>query len=400
MQIRSENRPTAESHSLYLHIPFCRHRCSYCDFNTYTTLGDLQLPYIESLCQELKQVGAAGENRGKRIPVHTLYIGGGTPSIIPSKQLRRVLKHVERCFNLDGDAEISLEANPGTVDAQSLSVLAELRVNRISLGVQSAIPAELELLDREHDFEAVGQAVMLSRAAGFTDLNLDLIYGVPGQTLSSWQQSLSAVLRLTPTHLSLYCLTIETGTPMKRWLDSGRVNAPDPDLAAEQYGVACDMLADHGYKHYEISNWALPGHECRHNLTYWRNRSYLGLGAGAHGHVRGFRYHVVQRPRIYIRRMQNKQPTDFPFSSAMASKHRVGRAEGMSDTVITQLRLVEEGLDLEEFEKKFGQTLDDAYGGLVSRLTEWGLLMQDGRSLRLTKKGLFLSNQVFYRFLE
>jgi len=400
MQSHLENSLPQDYHSLYLHIPFCRHRCSYCDFNTYTTLEGLQHEYVESLCHELRQVAAACEKETGRIPVHTVYFGGGTPSLLSSTQLGEILGSVKRWFRLDDDAEISLEANPGTVDTNYLLTLAEAGINRLSVGAQSAISSELRLLEREHDFAAVTKAASSSRAAGLTNLSLDLIYGVPGQTLYSWQQSLSAVLALKPTHLSLYCLTIEPGTPMKRWLDSGRLDAPDSDLAADQFGLACDILAGHGFEHYEISNWALPGYECRHNLTYWRNQAYLGFGAGAHGHSGGYRYQVVRQPRVYIRRMQNEPSAHFPFSAAVASKHSLSRREAMSDTVITQLRLLQEGLDLRGFEAKFGQSLDDAFDGLVSQLAEWGLLSVVDSSLRLTKKGYFLSNQVFYRFME
>jgi oxygen-independent coproporphyrinogen-3 oxidase len=313
--------------------------------------------------------------------------------------LTQVMGAARDSFTLIPEAEISLEANPGTVDVSYLAQLRALGINRISFGVQSAVPEELALLEREHDYAAVIEAVGMSRAAGFTNLNLDLIYGVPGQTLATWQESLLAALALNPNHFSLYCLTIEPGTPMQRWLNSGRIQLPDPDLAADQYELAGELLLEHGFCHYEISNWALPGHECQHNLTYWRNQAYLGMGAGAHGHAAGYRYSVVKQPRVYIRRMQDSVPTPYPFSLALASKHLVGTAEAISDTVITQLRLLQEGLDLEAFEAKFGQTLDEAYPGLLTQLRAWGLLAASNGRLRLTTRGRFLSNQVFYRFL-
>ncbi|MFQ5399522.1 MAG: radical SAM family heme chaperone HemW [Anaerolineae bacterium] len=386
--------------SLYLHIPFCRRRCSYCDFNTYTSLGDLKESYAEALCLEVAQVGSQTELAANARPlVHTIYFGGGTPSLMPAQSLAQIFSAIRAYFAIAPDAEISLEANPGTVDAGYLAALRELGVNRLSFGAQSAIPSELNLLEREHDFTAVVGAVTMARAAGFEDVNVDLIYGVPGQTIASWEQSLRATLALEPTHLSLYCLTIEQGTPMHRWLHSGRLSAPDPDLAADQYELACRIMAEQGYEHYEISNWALPGYPCRHNLTYWRNQSYLGLGAGAHGHAGGFRYQVVKQPRVYIRRMQQKRAGPFPITAAAAAFHVVERQEAMSDTVITQLRLLQEGLGLEAFAQAFGQSIDEAYPALVGQLVEWGLLCMENGRLRLTQKGCFLSNQVFYRFM-
>lgn len=385
--------------SLYLHIPFCRHRCSYCDFNTYTTLGELKEIYAAALCDEICQVGELAQREGRKRPFHTVFFGGGTPSLMSPPALGRILQTVQTSFGLVPGAEITLEANPGTVDPAYLTAIRDAGMNRLSFGAQSAVAAELALLEREHDFATIVEAVAMAQAAGFDNFSLDLIYGVPGQTLASWEESLRAALALAPPHLSLYCLTIEPGTPMQRWLRNGRISPPDPDLAADQYDLAAQRLADQGFMHYEISNWALPGHACRHNLTYWRSQPYLGMGAGAHGYAAGYRYHIVKQPRVYIRRMQQSEHGPYPLSAAVAGSHRVDRAEAMSDTVITQLRLLQEGLDLAAFQAQFGQTLDEAYNGTVSQLVEWGMLnAADGR-LRLTKKGRFLSNQVFYRFV-
>ncbi len=381
--------------SLYLHIPFCRHRCSYCDFNTYTSLGDLQEAYAAALITEIGQ--AAGEARR---PAHTIFFGGGTPSLMSPQAIARILQAVRDRFALSPTAEITMEANPGTVDEAYLTVVHAAGVNRLSFGVQSAIPSELQLLEREHDFPTVIEAVEMARAAGLENFNLDLIYGLPGQTLASWEQSIRAALALDPAHLSLYCLTIEPGTPMQRWLENGRISPPDPDLAADQYDLACDLLAEIGLEHYEISNWAKPGLACEHNLTYWRNGEYLGLGAGAHGHAAGIRYEVVKQPRVYVRRMNTAvSPPSYPLTTAVARCHTLTRREAMSDTLITQLRLLQEGLDTAAFAAQFDQTLEEAYGDTLSQLKEWGLLVERNGRLLLTRKGWFLSNQVFYRFM-
>jgi oxygen-independent coproporphyrinogen-3 oxidase len=389
----------ASGYALYLHIPFCRHRCSYCDFNTYTGLAELQGAYARALAAEVRQVAALAAAAGRRAAIRTIFFGGGTPSLMRPEELALILSAVRETMDLDPAAEITMEANPGTVDAASLAAVRGLGVNRLSFGVQSALPHELALLGREHDFAVAVSALEMARAAGFDNINFDLIYGLPGQSLADWQRSLDTLLPLAPEHISLYCLTIEPGTPMQRWLQTGEIAAPDPDTAADQYEAACEAMAAAGFEHYEISNWARPGRECRHNLVYWRNEPYLGLGAGAHGLAAGFRYHVVKQPRVYIRRMERDAPGPFPLSAAVAGHHRLDDAEAMSDTAITQLRLLQEGLDLDAFDARFGRTFDQVYDPAPAQLEAWGLLQRRGGRLLLTDRGRFLSNQVFYRFV-
>jgi len=344
---------------------------------------------------EIRQVAG-----GVRRPISTVFFGGGTPSLMPAETLKLILLAVAEAFDLNSQAEITLEANPDTVDETYLGALRQIGINRLSFGAQSADPAELALLEREHDFDAVIRAFELSRGVGFANLSLDLIYGLPGQTLRSWETTLEAALALDPEHLSLYCLTIEPGTPMHRWLATGRIVEPDPDIAADQSQLASQTLPDQRFSHYEISNWARPGFECQHNLTYWRNDEYLGMGAGAHGHAQGYRYSVVRQPRVYLRRMASGEPGSYPWSAAVADYHRLSDDEAMSDTVITQLRLLQEGLDLDAFAKRFGQSLFSAYPGVTEQLIDWGLLTQVGHRLLLSGQGRFLSNQVFYRYMS
>lgn len=387
--------------SLYLHIPFCRHRCAYCDFNTYTGLSDLHTAYAKGLALEMTQVTAAyasPEAQGERLPVDTVFFGGGTPSLLAANLIADILESVRTHFNLLPAAEITMEANPGTVDDAYLAQVRTLGVNRLSFGMQSALANELAFLEREHDYRTVVEAFRLSRDAGFDNLSVDLIYGLPGQSLANWERSVQAALALSPEHLSLYCLTIEEGTPLHRRLHQGQIEAPDPDLAADQYQLACSLLGE-GWEHYEISNWARPGHACRHNLAYWRNQQYLGLGAGAHGHAAGYRYQNVRQPRVYLRRLHEGAPGTYPLSAAVAEAHELAPAEAMADTVITRLRLLEEGLDLAAFRRQFGQTVREVYGETVVQLVDWGLLREKEGRLLLTEQGRFLSNQVFYRFI-
>ena len=389
-----ENMNMKESLSLYLHIPFCSQRCSYCDFNTYVSLDSLREAYSAALAKEVSFVG------GKtRPPAHTIFFGGGTPSLLTEKDLSLILESLRESFIVSDDAEITLEANPETLNLKYLKMLRDIGFNRLSMGAQSANPAELRLLGREHTFETVIRAVEMSRVAGFENINLDLIYGLPGQTPAKWEASLKAAINTQPEHLSLYCLTIEPGTSLFRQLHGGQVTAPDPDVAADQYELASEITAAAGFRQYEISNWALPNRQCEHNLSYWRNSEYLGLGAGAHGHAAGYRYDVVKQPRVYIRRMSGAMPGHYPWSPAVANKHRLSVSEAMSDTVITQLRLTDEGLDLNSFSEHFDQSLTSAYPGIVEKLIEMGLLHQEKGRLLLTKPGRLLSNQVFHRFV-
>ncbi len=386
------------THGLYLHIPFCAQRCTYCDFNTYTSIGDLKPVYARALAQEIEQVGRL-VREDEPLAVHSIFFGGGTPSLMSVDELSHILNAARRTFSILPEAEITLEANPESVSDPYLAELRGLGINRLSYGVQSAQASELQLLGREHDFATAVAALEMARAAGFDNVNLDLIYGLPAQSLASWEATLQAVLALRPEHLSLYCLTIEPGTPLQHDLQTGRIQPPDPDLAADQYQLASEAMAAAGYTHYEISNWALGDRPSRHNLTYWRNEPYLGLGAGAHGSAGGYRYQLVRQPRAYVRRLAEAQPGPFPLSAAVADSHLVDTTEAMSDVMITQLRLLQEGLDLARFEAQFGQSVDTVYGDTVGQLESWGMLTRRDGRLLLTEQGRFLSNQVFYRFV-
>ncbi|HMN61307.1 MAG TPA: radical SAM family heme chaperone HemW, partial [Anaerolinea sp.] len=278
-----------QSHSLYIHIPFCKRRCAYCDFNTYAGMEKWIPAYVDALCREMELV-AAGESGP--IPVGTLFFGGGTPSLLPLAQLERILSTAARLFSFAPDLEFSLEANPGTVDLDYLRGLKSLGLNRLSLGMQSAHPQELKMLTRLHDFPDVIRAVSWARRAGIDNLSLDLIFGLPGQSLERWSETLDLALGLGSEHISLYSLTVEEDTPLYSWVSRGLVDLPDNDLGADMFELAMDRLAQEGMVQYEISNWARRRADgslfsCRHNLQYWRGLPYLGLGAGAHGYAAG-----------------------------------------------------------------------------------------------------------------
>jgi oxygen-independent coproporphyrinogen III oxidase len=400
-----------ESLSLYLHIPFCRVRCAYCDFNTYAGLDDLIPAYARALAREVRQVGAAAP--ASVGPVHTIFFGGGTPSLMPVAHYAEIFSAVRDHFVLTADCEITLEANPGTVDGAYLDGLRRLGVNRLSFGVQSSHAWELRLLDRLHSFDDVISAVRLARAAGFDagsfGLNLDLIFAVPHQTLAMWQASVLRVLELGPDHLSVYALSLEQGTPLRSWVTRGLLPLPEADLAADMYLWASETLAARGFEQYEISNWAKNGMSrrfaCRHNLQYWRNRPYLGFGAGAHGCAAGWRYSNALAPAAYIARVTGQEAgaagngRAFPFSPATLETIAVSNETAMDETMMLGFRLVREGVREAEFEARFGQGLEARYGRRLRRLKALGLIERDAAGVRLTSGGRLLGNRVFREFV-
>ncbi len=388
-------------YSLYLHIPFCRHRCAYCDFNTYAGLEDLIPAYTRALCAEIHWLGEAA---AKRLPVHTIFLGGGTPSLLPVEALEAILRAAQDRFSWDPDIEITLEANPGALSLEYLRAIRSTGINRLSLGMQSSHPEELHFLERQHDFVDVIEAVKWARQAGFDNLSLDLIYGLPGQSLASWETSLKRALALHPEHLSLYALSLEHGTPMGGWVKRGLISLPDSDLAADMYELASERLATNGYQQYEISNWASHRNGrvqvCRHNVQYWRNLPYLGLGAGAHGFVAGYRTVNVRAPNAYIQRLSAPDHAPpFPRTPATSEARPLDRQTEMRETMMMGLRLTREGVVEAAFRQRFHTSLREAFGKEINSLVNAGLLEWSQEAIRLTKRGRLLGNQVFMAFV-
>lgn len=379
----------SDSLSLYLHIPFCSTKCTYCAFNTYINLEHLIDDFVAALGREVEIVG-------KGQTVGTIFFGGGTPSLLTPEQFTRILDTIRRSFSLNPDAEISLEANPSDLSRDYLAALRRIGFNRISIGMQTANANELTLFNRRHDNDAVARAVFAARGAGFDNLNLDLIYGFPHQTMESWKTTLQQALLLKPEHLSLYALGLEEGTAMNAWVKGGRLPAPDDDLAADMYERASALLAEHGYEQYEISNWSLSGRQCRHNLQYWLNLPYVGFGPGAHGFANGVRYSVLLSPQKYIRAMREATDSyEFPYSPATDSATVVSRDAEIAETLIMGLRLTQRGIQRPEFVRRFGVDLLDLHGGAIRRYAEHGLLNVSAERVRLTEQGRLLSNMIF-----
>ena len=406
-----------DQHSLYLHVPFCRHRCSYCDFNTFAGQEKWIPEYGKAICQEIESVAALA---GQLLPAHTIFFGGGTPSLLPLDVLEKIFAALRSSFSLQPGAEITLEANPGAVSLEYLQGLRRLGANRLSFGMQSAHPDDLRLLERQHDFFDVLQAVQWARQAGFHNLSLDLIFGLPEQALARWRDTLERAIGIGVEHLSLYSLTIEHGTPLEKRYRRGLIPLPDDDLAADMYEYAQERLEEAGYRQYEISNFARSGPDgallsCRHNLQYWYNRPYLGFGAGAHGFAAGTRTMNVGGIRPFIARCNAagaEQPAAarpfqcgrvFPAGPATRRTIAIDRHTEMQETMMVGLRLTLEGAPLHSFEQRFGVTLESVFPKEIEKLLKAGLLeyasWQGAPCLRLTRRGRMLGNQVFMQFV-
>ena len=388
---------TSEPIGLYLHIPFCTAKCGYCDFNSYAGHEHMIPSYADTL---VKDAGLWREAVGGR-EVETVFFGGGTPSLNPVEEMAKILAGMRGAFEIAVDAEVALEANPGSITTEYLRGLRDIGFNRLSIGIQSFDDEELVVLDRIHTGEDARAAFASARAAGFDNVNLDLIYGLSEQPLSAWQGNLEEALALGPEHLSLYALTVEDGTPLARDVERGRVQAPDPDMQAEHYEWTQERLTRAGYEHYEISNWARPGHRCKHNLVYWENREYLGLGAGAHSFLNGVRFSTVLLPNRYAELVDESAAALASGGGTMS--HVIGAETVtpellMADTLILGLRLIG-GVEMAAFKRRHGQDVDAIYGDVIAEFVGYGLLERTSTHLRLSVRGRLLSNELFQRLL-
>lgn len=328
--------------------------------------------------------------------VGTVFFGGGTPSLLTPQQFERILKAVYTHFALDKNAELSLEANPNDLNHNYLSALRGLGFNRLSIGMQSAVDAELRLFHRRHDADSLFQVMADARSAGFNNVNLDLIYGAPHQSLEHWRTSVQRAIVLKPEHISLYALGLEDGTPLKSWVEAGHLPAPDDDLSADMYDLATDLLGQAGYEQYEISNWSKPGYTCRHNLQYWYNFPYAGLGPGAHGYAGGVRYANLLIPQKYIDLLRSDTGEHpFPLTPVTVDSVVVDQRNEISETLIMGLRLTQEGIQRQLFRERFGIDLVDLHRPIIEKYTKFGLLVVDDVRVRLTQRGRLLSNMVF-----
>ena len=393
--------PSSKPISLYVHIPFCETKCPYCDFNTYAAIEPLMPSYIAALN---KEINLWGKLLGSP-EVHTVFFGGGTPSYLTSNDIRHTMETVHSAFKVKPDAEITLEANPGDFRDDKLTAYLNCGINRLSIGVQSFDDDLLKTLGRRHNAADATQAYRQARDAGFDNISIDLMYGLPYQSMEHWRDTLWQALDLAPPHISMYCLTLEGGTPMEHWVEQGSMPTPDSDLAADMYLAAQNEMRNAKYRHYEISNWALDGKRSRHNLTYWRNEPYLGIGPGAHSYLNSCRFNAIRSPREYIRKMREEPEGvgDASMPEAIRSVpvvdeiERIDKPLEMAETMMMGLRL-DEGISVEKFAERFGTPPSYAYGDTLKELQQLALIHTQDGAIRLTHRGRMLGNEVFSRF--
>lgn len=375
--------------SIYVHLPFCMQKCGYCDFNAYLYREDSARMYLGALRQEIER--AAASRRFQAYQVSSIYFGGGTPSTMAAAHLTGVLDLIGASFPVRSGAEVTVEADPGTIDLAGLEALRAGGFNRLSIGVQAFNDRLLHDLDRLHSAADARRALVWARQAGFMDLNLDLMFGLPGQALVDWEASLQEAIAFAPTHVSVYGLTIEARTPFAGRLQRGQLVLPDEELQTAMFERADQLLNAAGYQHYEISNYALPGWRSQHNLHYWHHGEYLGFGAGAHAYLQGYRWENERLPRRYADAMTRR-------GSAAGTPERIDGARRQHEGLMVGLRL-QEGIDLAAFTRLYGISLTTTYAEPIAELTQAGYLqIADGR-LRLTGRGRLVTDAILGHLL-
>lgn len=372
---------------LYLHMPFCVRKCAYCDFLSFPSGAKTQRMYAKRLMED---IGVMGKRYGE-ISVETIFIGGGTPSVPDSGLIVEIMEHVRHAFHVADGAEISMEANPGTVTREKLTDYRKAGINRLSFGLQSANDRELKLLGRIHTWAEFLESFMLARECGFANLNIDLMSALPGQTCESWKETLSRVTDLDPEHISAYSLIIEEGTPFgeRYGSEEGRKLLPDEDSEREMYHETKRFLKDCGYERYEISNYAKPGRECRHNIGYWTGVPYLGLGLGASSYLDGCRFTVNPDMKQYL----EEKPGMFTDIEKLTKK------DMEEEFFYVGLRMTA-GVSLSEFERRFGISAKEVYPGLMETFVKEKAARFEGDRFVLTDYGLDVSNYIMAQFLQ
>ena len=386
---------------LYIHIPFCVRKCRYCDFLSFASDACVREKYVDQLIREIESIseedaGQCSENAALRLnltgrTVETIFIGGGTPSVPDSALIVGIMEHVRKAFHVAEGAEISMEANPGTVTREKLTDYRRAGINRLSFGLQSANDRELKLLGRIHTWAEFLESFHLARECGFTNINIDLMSALPGQTRESWKDTLKRVTDLNPEHISAYSLIIEDGTPFgeKYGSEEGRKLLPDEDSEREMYHETKRFLRDCGYERYEISNYAKPGRACRHNIGYWTGLPYLGLGLGASSYMDGCRFAV----NSYMKQYLEEKPGMFTDVEKLTKK------DMEEEFFYVGLRMTA-GVSLPEFERRFGVSAKDVYPGLMEMFVEEKAAVFQGDRFVLTDYGLDVSNYIMAQFLQ
>jgi len=370
---------------LYLHIPYCLHKCGYCDFNSHPENQEESIRYVDALLKELRAYSS------KKHTVSTVFIGGGTPTILLPSQLKQILDTVQQNFNLTSDCEITIEANPATLKLQTLQEIRTAGYNRISIGVQSFDEKELKLLERVHTEGEIHSTIQQARLAQFENLSIDLMFALPHQTTEKWCSHLNQAIAKNPDHLSTYNLTIEPTTSFFKLHKKGKLRLPHEDIQLEMYKITIQTLEDAGYQQYEISNFSKPGMESRHNINYWNNGEYLGMGAGASSYLNGERFKNTNLPSNYIREIGAKE-------NAIETRERLEPMQAMGETLMLGLRLLK-GISIDVFENRFQVSFQKVYGKILEPLLNQELITFNQNRIALSRKGLFLADSVILKFI-
>lgn len=369
--------------SLYIHIPFCKQKCLYCDFPSYAGLEALENEYIKALNKEII-------DKASDYIISSIFIGGGTPSYLNEKNLESLLMTLEK-LNLKEDAEFTVECNPGTLNENKLTIMKKHKVNRLSMGLQSTKDNLLKTVGRIHTFKEFKENYMLARKIGFKNINVDLMFGLPDQTLEDWKQSLEEIVLLQPQHISAYSLIIEEGTCFYKLYEENKLNLPSEECERDMYLITKDILKKHGYHQYEISNFAKDNNECFHNKIYWQCKEYLGLGASASSFIDENRIKNIDNINQYIKKINNNE-------DVREEVYQNSIEDDMEEFVFMGLRMIE-GISLDEFKKRFHKNINDIYADVIEKNVKLELLVQDKGKLYLTPKGIELSNAVMSDFI-
>ena len=377
---------------LYLHIPFCVKKCNYCDFFSASGTEEEQVAYVSAMVQEIQSY----QELSREYEVQTIFLGGGTPSLLTPEQIEQIFNAIYHTFSVNENAEITMEMNPGTVDIEKLRAMKAAGVNRLSIGLQSAQNEELKMLGRIHTYEEFLETWRLTEQAGFKNRNIDLMSALPGQTIESYEDTLSKVLALEPEHISAYSLILEEGTVFYDWYEKGKLDRGAWKLPSEEEEYAMgeltiQRLAEAGMHRYEISNYAKSGKECRHNLGYWERTEYLGIGAGSSSLIKGERFDHIRDRKAYIEKIRNGE-------SILIDREILSVESQMEEFMYLGLRKVE-GVSRTDFQNYFGKNVDDVYGEILDKLEEEQLLEFSGDRIRLTHRGMDVSNCVLAEFL-
>lgn len=383
---------------LYIHIPFCIRKCAYCDFLSGPASKEQQERYVKALCREIRLAGAwhRDQTKPRVTEVTSVFIGGGTPSAIEGQWIADILKEVRTAFSLTTDAEITMEANPGTLTRDKLQKYLAAGVNRLSLGLQSTDNRELAMLGRIHTWEEFQENYQEARKVGFTNINIDLMSALPGQKVASWKETLQRVIACNPEHISAYSLIIEEDTPFFAQYGAHPELLPDEDSDREMYHLTKTLLGEAGYERYEISNYGKPGYACRHNVGYWKRIPYLGLGLGASSLYEERRFHNTSDLECYIRSLTENE--SLSWLQIREDEETLSVKDQMEEFMFLGLRLTE-GVSDSDFQQAFGTSLESIYGPQLASLLERGLLKKTETGYRLTDFGVDVSNQVFVEFL-